>query len=252
MAKRAKAVATSTPTISQRIDDGLENLASGMGGLSDKSIYTRFIDIEYDVSQLDAAYRNDWIARKIIDIPAQDAVREWRAWQADRDAITEIENLEKAMGLQVKMKQALQKARLYGGGALIMGVNQGNPDDELVPATIKKDALQFVHVVSRYELQTGPLNQDLLSKYYLQPEWYASASNNLVKIHPSRVVKFIGLDLTDANRAGTPWGDPVLKVVQDAVKAAGRVSSGIAQLVDEAKLDVIRIPQLTDKMVTAA
>ena len=40
--------------------------------------------------------------------------------------------------------QAEQRARLYGGGALVMGVDVGQPEDELDPDDIGKDDLKFV------------------------------------------------------------------------------------------------------------
>jgi hypothetical protein len=47
---------------------------------------------------------------------------------------------------------------LYGGSALIMGVGVGNPEDELDPEDVGVDDLQFVHVVSRWELTPDTLD----------------------------------------------------------------------------------------------
>ena len=72
--------------IKQAFVDTLTNLLSGMGTRSDKSAFTRFALRPLTRQQLEAAYRGDWISRKVVDIPAQDATREWREWLADRGA----------------------------------------------------------------------------------------------------------------------------------------------------------------------
>ncbi len=38
------------------------------------------------------------------------------------------------------------------------------------------------------------------------------------------------------------WGDPLLQMIHDAVNAAGTVAQSVATLIQEAKLDVIKIP----------
>src|SRR5690554_6500465 len=96
------------------------------------------------------------MARKGAKIPADDATREWRSWQEENDDITASEDLDKRFNLKKKVQVAMAKARLYGGGALILGVNQGSPDQELVPERVRKGDLKFIHAVSRYEITAGP------------------------------------------------------------------------------------------------
>lgn len=230
--------------------DGLENLMTGMGTDRDKLTFTTFAFNAMNRAQLDAAYRSDWIARKVIDIPAFDATREWREWQADTDDITLLEEAETKFNILQKIKAALIKARLYGGSALVIGV-EGKPDKELDPETVKKDGLKFVHAVSRYELTAGPIELDITSKYYGEPKYYQRTSVGMTpfNLHPSRVVRFVGAEVPDLQVAGYDgWGDSILQVVSDAIRACGTVNNGIANMVDEAKIDVIKIPGLTDNI----
>ena len=109
MAKRAASAPTrraSKPPPSQKsARDSLENLATGLGTAKDKMTGVNWVMPDMDQAQADAAYRGDWIARKLIDIPAEDATREWRSWQAgDPEEITAIEAEEQRLGLQQKMK----------------------------------------------------------------------------------------------------------------------------------------------------
>lgn len=240
-----------------RLVDGLQNVLTGLGGEKDKMFNTFFGLSLMDRSQLDAAYRGDWIARKGIDIPAFDSTREWRTWQAEPDDVTLIEDTEKKFSVQLKVMKALTMGRLYGGGALIMGVNQGQPEDELNIDDINEGDLQFLHCVSRFELGTGPINWDITSPYYGEPEYYTPmqrASNTTgigpeVRLHPSRVIRFVGNEIPDLNVANG-WGDSVLQSVSDAVMGAGATTSSIAQMVSEAKLDVIKIPGLSQNITS--
>lgn len=258
-----------------KLADGLTSLVTGMGGDKDKlaSAFHQFTALT--APELETAYRTSWIARKLIDIPAYDVTREWRSWQGDDEQITAIEDYEQRLQIQRKTMQAMIKGRLYGGGALILGVNQGRNEDELDIEAIKKDDLQFVHAVSRWDIAAGPMVRDIASPYFGEAEYYERRidgteqlqrspditgkatlpgpleRNSLqagVRFHPSRVIRFVGAERPDNITANEVWGDPVLQVVMDAVKAAELVTNSTAQLVAESKVDVIKIPGLTENI----
>jgi phage-related protein (TIGR01555 family) len=239
--------------------DGLRNAMSGLGGDADKLTGTAFIHTEMSQQQLEAAYRSDWITRKGIDIPAFDATREWRSWQADPDAITKIEGLEKKFMVQRKVMMSLQRARLYGGGALVIGADDGQTFDKpLNLDRLREGSLKFLHSVSRHELSSGPLVTDIMSEFYGQPEYF-TASGSLhgttltaaSRIHPSRIVRFVGAPvLNNLTQPAGGWGDSVLQVVQEAVVGAGLVTNSVAQMVAETKIDIIKIPGLSKNIAT--
>jgi len=47
------------------------------------------------------------------------------------------------------------------------------------------------------------------------------------------------------------WGDSALQPVVDAIRSAGLVASSIAAMISEAKIDVIKIPRLTQQLATS-
>ena len=47
------------------------------------------------------------------------------------------------------------KARLYGGAAIIIGVDAGRPEDELDLEKVGQDSLKFLHVVSKQQIRAG-------------------------------------------------------------------------------------------------
>lgn len=229
--------------------DSLVNVVTGMGTERDKAMATMFQFESMDQMQLDSAYRGDWIARKIVDIPADDATRQWRSWQADNADITAIEALEKSLKIQRQVKQALLRGRLYGGGALVLGVNQGLASDELRIDKIRRGDLRWVHVVNRYDLSIGPIEWNVESPYYGQPQYYTRTAigQSSIQIHPSRVIRFLGNEILDLKLANG-WGDSVLQVVADAVRAAGTVTNVTAQLVQESKNDIVKIPEMSERI----
>jgi len=231
--------------------DTLTNLVAGLFTSKDKLASDRFALICRDKGQLDAAYRGDWIARKIIDVPPFDMTREWRAWQAEDDQIESLEAEEKRLDVRRKVNRALRLARLYGGSALVLGVGDGDPARPL-PA-IGKGGLRYLHAMSRWEITAGELDRDVLSPTFMEPSYYqvSSSSKGTVRIHPSRVVRLIGAELPDEQLQGVDgWGDSILQAVWDAVHHAGLTAQGIASLIHEAKVDVIKIPRLSESLST--
>jgi phage-related protein (TIGR01555 family) len=230
--------------------DSLSNMVSGLGGEKDKTAFTLWTLYVLSQAQLDAAYRGDWMARKICDIPPDDATREWRYWQAEDEQIKLIEAEEHRLGIQQKTCDALTLARLYGGALMVMGIGDEDAESPLEIEKVKQGDLQFVHVLGRFDVGTETLERDPLSPYYGEPQAYTvnSQSKGSVKIHPSRVVRFMGnrVPTLAANTDG--WGDSVLQSLAEAIKDSGATLKNIANLVFEAKVDIVNVPDLADTL----
>lgn len=231
--------------------DTLINLTSGLGTFRDKSTGGMFVLPLLDKSQVDNAYRGDWIARKIIDIPAFDETREWRDWQADKPQIEKIEAEEARLGVQRKVMQARKLSRLYGGAVLFLGTGDADVMQPLVPERIKAAGLKYLNVFSRHEMVAGELDQDPLSPFYGEPIKYTLAGRtDMVDIHPSRVVRFVGAEVPDRVMAYDGWGDTVLQAVYDAVMHAGSAAAAIAAMLQEAKVDIVKVPGFMENLAT--
>src|SRR5215211_2740541 len=111
-------MSTGQATARFAIGDGFRNLVSGVGTAKDKSFHWGWSNISLTQAEIEQAYSNDWLARKIIDIIPQDMTREWRTWQTEKqDALLEA---EKEFRLRSKVRQALIWARLYGGSVILI------------------------------------------------------------------------------------------------------------------------------------
>lgn len=235
--------------------DSLVNWLSGLGTSKDKATHNQFSMTFLTKAQQDLAYRSDWIARKCVDIPAKDMTRAWRSWQAEPDDISAIEDVEKEVKLQLRMRQGIQKARLYGGAALIIGLDDsaGPQNMPLNLDSVGLDSLQYVHAVSRWELTAGDLQPDIAENNYMEPMFYTRMlqDGSRIEIHSSRVVRLLGNEVLDpALRDTQGWADSVLQAVNDAVRAASATISNVAGLVEEAKFDIIKLPEMMKNFTT--
>jgi phage-related protein (TIGR01555 family) len=232
--------------------DRLTNFVSGLGTGKDKATHSAFMMPVLSPAELHAMHRSDWLARKIVDIIPHDMTREWRAWQADDAEVEQIEEAERALGLQQKVTEAMQRARLLGGSGIFIGTGQRDTESELRPDAIKAGGIAYLHVLSREEITAGDTVRDVQSPFYGRPSYYQLSSiGTQVRIHPSRVIPFIGAPIFDRlTTAADPWGDSVLQVVYDAVQNAASSQQHIASLISEAKLDIIKVPGLSDALST--
>ena len=298
-----------------RFADNLVNFVSSLGTARDPTTNASYSFRELDRFTLESAYRSDWIAQAVIDAPAEDATKKWRNWKASKNQIGALEKVEKALRLRMKVKQWIVRARLYGGAALLIGVDDGRESwEEIDLDAVEKGALKFVVVLNRYELMAGPRIYNVSSIWYPRPEYYTVATPlfgfygeegtaapgqtygqpltrwsqgqsppqagggqrgnvvpfgrgpaggrgdpyrqltpyaGMVRVHPSRVMELAGHDLPDWRLAptGGGWGDSVLQVVDEALRDWGTTVGSIANMTNDAKIDIIKIKDFTQRIV---
>lgn len=232
---------------------GLVNNFTRLGGDEDKARASEWHHTQIPMQKLEAAYRSNWIARKACDIVAFDMFREGWTWQAEKEVVAAIEREEQRHKLIYKAFEAMKWARLYGGAALVFSDGAEDPREPLDIENIGQGDIQFVSAVDRHSLASGPIDYDPLSPHYMEPEYYdlLSRTSGTVRVHPSRVVRFIGNPIPMGHRILVDhWGDSILEAVDIAIKDATSGQAGIAALIQEAKVDVFGIPSLTEKIST--
>lgn len=231
------------------VTDGLENYTANLGTGRDKAAHSGFVQTFCSDQQLLVNYRESWAAAKIVDIPARDATRAWRSWQAKKDQIDKIEKLEKQHDLQGKVEQALILSRLYGGAAIYIGTNRSSDPSKPIG---ENEQIRYLRVLTKSQLSGGETDLDLESEYFGQPSFYQLTSQDrYLRIHPSRLVRFIGKRVPDASVAmgvDNGWGDSVLASCMASVLRAESTMANANSLVFEAKVDVVSVPDLMSQM----
>lgn len=237
--------------------DRLTNVMSGMGTTADRRVYSGYNFTVETPQQVESAYRTSWLMRKIVDVPAMDMTRNWRSWQADREIIEKLEKEERRLQLKAKVKRALVLARLWGGGAIVLGV-KGQGSDPMQPLNAERvttGGLEWLHVFARHEITVGQMISDPADPWFGHPDRYEITPTNgrPIKIHPSRVIALIGQPAPEGStmQADWFWGDPLYQSISSALQNADLAQGGFASLIDEAKIDIVKMPDLMEKYSTA-
>jgi len=232
--------------IRMKLIDGLQNLVAQIATGKSKAQHDKFAAAQIADDQLIAMYCGDWMARKIIDMPVADMLRPWRAWQASPEQITAIEAAEKRHFVKAKVAQAMRAARLYGGAGIIIGADTANPAAPLNRNAIGRGGLKYLAVVPRRMLASNGLETNIESEYFNRPKSYqfSTSYNGVVEIHPTRVLRFIGNERLAFDTDHDGWADSLLLAIYDAIHNAALTQSAIAELIHEAKIDVISVPNL--------
>lgn len=228
--------------------DSIRSLVAGLGDPTRDKAAAAYYGCQYITDeQLLNAFRSGWLAKKIVTIPAQDATRKGREWQATTDQIELIEAEEKRLGFWGKLYDVQVKARLWGGAAILIGTGDSDPSQPLEPESVGKGGIKYLTVLSRREIVAGQIDQDALSESYGRPRDYqVTGSVNMATIHPSRLAVFVGAPHADPLMVSGPnhgWGDSVIESVYEAMRNADTTAANIASLVFEANVDVFRIPE---------
>lgn len=229
--------------------DGLVNVVSGLGTAKSKRSHNQwFFDLLNNFQELDAAYQSNWIARKICDIPAEDMVREWRRIKSE-DA-EQIAELEQELCLQNAVGEALSWSRLYGGAGILMITGQ-DLTKPLNLNRIKKGDLQRVLVFDRWDMTGQTLNTwDVLAANYLKPEFYTIRGGSM-QVHWTHFARFNGEKLPRRWMEQTQgWGDSVLRKCIEDISDMVAAKGGIAELMQEANIDVINREGLNDELAS--
>lgn len=231
-----------------RMIDGLMNLVSGLGTARDKGAQAAYTLSVMAPHEAFTAYKASSLVRRIVDLPAEDACREWREWQAEAADISAIEAEEVRLGVQGKVMEARRQARLLGGSALLIGDGANDTEVSLNPKSIRKGGLRYLTPLSRDDLAAGGTDRDPESPTFGKPKFWrlTAGTGQMLTIHPSRLVLFHGIPPLEGLHFdnGLGWGDSVLMGALETIRRVDEGAANTSSLVYESKVDVIKIPDL--------
>ena len=240
-------------------NDGLTSLVGSMVPSENKADYMSVVG--HSAFQAQLLYHTDFMARAVVDMPADDATSAWRQWMADDDQITKLENEEKRLRVRDRVRQAFKWARLYGGSAIIIhdGTGRDRMSEPFDPKAIKRGGLKALVVASRTEIRPANSSawvEEPESNHYLLPDMWTyqpqkmGARNHSLTIHHSRIVFFRPGDDSDRINPEWWWGDSVLDPMVRLITHASNARSAAAGLMQEANVDVLGIEGMNAKIQT--
>ncbi len=239
--------------------DALQNLVAGLMTGADKRTFNAYpITVRLTKQDLENAFRQSWLAKRIVNTVAMDMCREWVAltwddYDTDDEGAREVEQAEKVFSLRSKVEDAIRWGRLYGGAGIVIGI-KGDTDysKPLILENVRKGSLQFLHMLDRWRLAaTGELDLDITSPNFGYPAYYtvSDIADPRFRVHWTRVVRFGGEPIPwFAWSSNGYWDDSVLQHIIDTIKDYDATLGGIASLVFESNVDIINSPGLSDQL----
>lgn len=197
---------------------------------------------------LNSLYRNDWIARRIIDTIPEDMLKNWfdLKSQLTPDQINQFEAAVRKSHLKRHLLEGLRWGRLFGGAAGII-VIEGQEDMLDTPLdldTIMPGQYKGLIIADRWSgvYPDSGLVQELDDPDFGTPEYYTFSMSDTelaygVRVHHSRTVRFLGRDLPYIERtAENYWGMSELEHVYAELNKRNTSSENIAQLIFQANI----------------
>ncbi len=201
---------------------------------------------------LTAAYRENWLAMRIIDMPSEDMTRKWYTLStsmADED-LRDLRRLEARHNVRQEITNAIRWARLYGGAVAVIVVRDGTGDLSLPldPDRLTPGCFRGLLVLDRTQgVSPSPeLVNDLDDPDFGDPAYYevdlGPEGPGLVRIHHSRILKFSGRELPRLETtAENYWGASELEHIWEELQKRSAASANIAQLMFQANITTLKI-----------
>ena len=238
--------------------DSLRNLLSGFGGPRDRT--TQNVVEQPPVltsSELEILYRNNHYSARIVELLPDESTRRGFTTTAMSDGgSSPFQSDFKRLGLMPKMNQADKWSRLYGGAAVILGIDDGRDPSEPVDMDNIK-SIDFAYVVDRWSLVSGPLESNPSNPNFGYPQTYMiqyvdyslggietenSEMASGMQIHSSRMLRFEGVGLPPSLRADQDyWGDSVLQRVFESMCNLGMIEKAMGNIVQTFNQAVFRM-----------
>jgi uncharacterized protein len=200
---------------------------------------------------LSEAYVEIGLIQTIVDVPVDDGLRGGVEVKSKQLSPDQLEQLRDTMDRQddlTKVSQALKWNRLFGGAGIMILTNQ-DPATPLDMASITIDTPLEFRAVDMWELYFDLQNTEGYDAA-IQEEKYEYFSYYGTKVHKSRVMKLKGLTAPSFLRPRLRgWGFSVVEAFVRSVNQYLLGTNLIYELLDEAKIDVFGIKNLTNTLL---
>lgn len=212
------------------------------------------VRLSYDYWQLITLYRNHWISRRIVEVPAQDMVKAWPKLTSEIEPkdLTRIDRALRKTNTKNNVLTGLTWGRLFGGaGGLIVIKGQENELDQ--PLDIDSVGIGAYKGIIPFDRWAGisPLG-DVCTDIerpldFNKPEMYEVhvTGGTSFKVHSSRLLRFLGPSVpTPELEAQSYWGISVLEPTYESITMLDNTMWNILGLTFRANLLGMKFPEL--------
>jgi uncharacterized protein len=245
--------------------DSWVNAVTGLGTSIDKLARATFVRSAVGTADetLEQLYYGDDLCAKIVDKLVDAALRQGfkaakrridgRADDADdvKQRGAEIDRRAAALDIKGKLTEAARWGRLYGGGAILLGVEGiANPSSPLPRENAGRIA--YLTVLERRELIPHEWQRDPMRLGYGMPKtWFLSpisgSTGTGAVVHDSRLLKFEGIPVSRSERERrSGWSLSVLERVLDVIRDGQQNWRSVSLLLQNATQAVFKLKGLVD------
>lgn len=211
-------------------------------------------------TQLMAMYESNGLFQKIIDRPAEEAVKHGLDLQLDEGLKKDIERKLDYLDWEDKATEALAWCRLFGGAIIVMLVDDGRGLEEpLDYKAVRKIEELLVFDCSVIQPDYTALygqygSPDLLAGFgYGKPQWYqVSSLYGTFRVHESRCLVFKNGRLPERTTQSLYrfWGMPEYARIHDEVRKVSTSHGYSIALLERCVQAVYKLKNLTSMMAT--
>lgn len=229
--------------------DGIASLALKLGLKQEQTKYTANSMLTEKRDELEALWRENWIANKICIKRPEDMTRAWRdvfSNDLDSEQLDAFTKYERRIKLRETLTKALQWSSLYGSVGLLIVTDATNLNTPLRPT----EKLKRLIILPKWKISTtGERETNITDANFGKYKAYSiSGDDKPLIVHHSRLL------IMNANDAplsdSSIWGISDLEKIIDALKRFDIASANVGDLIFESKIDIFKIDGLSDKIAS--
>ena len=187
-------------------------------------------------------YLSDWLARKICDLPAEDATRKFIEISGlDGEDKKRVESMLDKMGLRASVRKGIAWSRLFGGAGVLKVY-----DDTRSPELPPSETASIIDLIplDRWSLSVSEIDDNPESAHYGRALNYVA--RNGVKYHRDRISPFYGCSVPyDTQIELQGWGGSYVAMAWSAIAAYNETLQDASFLLKESGVGILTVPNLT-------
>lgn len=197
-------------------------------------------------------YKSNGFAKMAVDLPVSDCFRDGgyilNSATLDAEELQKLQEYMEEHDTEI-IKQCMRWGRLYGGGVIVCSVEQ-KMDTPFNPETIHNKPVEFF-ACDRW--QCYPLAESLyLAEEFMLQDTLMGDKGNYQIIDKSRVKTFIGeVQPYYIRNILQGWGASIFESIVPQLTQYIKANSVILELLDEAKIDILKIFELSSVLGSA-
>lgn len=233
-------------------NDVYSNHITGLGGQNSKTACTMWEPTPRQSEwTLDNIYEGKAIAARIVDREPKDATSPGfylEGLAADENSAL-VEALE-GLSFLPRLRAARGWARLYGGGAVYMSIDDGRAPNEPVDLNNIR-SIRAITALSRYDVTAEEFRTDLDRGLFWSPTRYRLTATS-ERIHPDRLLIFQGIALSPKRMAqNSGWGASIIDRIWTDLEQYGTCHQFLAEAITRLTQGVLTLKDFDRGVKTA-